>query len=279
MKQLGIALHNYHDSHKVFPPGVIIGADFFHGTRVNFNVHLLPYIEMGNLYKQIDFNVSLTIGGNSHVFIPSNQAVTSASVPMLLCPSDGGKTHIVNTGTGGHPLVTSPPQRTFCSNYFGVFSGNQWGESVTTNRSRMAMFGVNRSAPIRDVTDGVSNTMFMAEGLTGVPGDFRGSAFSDQAAGAQVYTELGPNSRLPDRCYPCCNWCDKQTTGGLPALNLPATQGDGFTTDTAASRSRHAGGVHILMGDGAVRFVSDSINLVLWRGLATMSGNEIVGDF
>ncbi|MEX0728488.1 MAG: DUF1559 domain-containing protein [Planctomycetaceae bacterium] len=265
MKQLGLAMHNYHDSATAFPPGVIwTGNSLYGGPRTPFMVHLLPHFDQANVYNLFNSNTP----GISWYGV--NQAATGASVPMLLCPSDG---------LGGTHKAGAPPQQLFLTNYSGVFNGFQLADIWTTNPSLKAVFGANRSIRLRDVRDGTSNTMFIAESLTGTEADLRGSAWSDQPAGSQVYTELGPNSPLPDRCYPCCNWCDNQTAGGRPADNLPAVNGDGATTDTAASRSRHEGGVHVLMGDGAVRFVSENISINIWRGLATIAGNEVLGEF
>ncbi|MDA0835947.1 MAG: DUF1559 domain-containing protein [Planctomycetota bacterium] len=266
IKQLGLALHNYLDTHKVFPPGVIWNSptSLFTGPRTPMLVFLLPYIDQSNTYNLVNFSVA------GILWYGNNTAATGASVPMLLCPSDGlGGTHKAGSGT----------QQLFMTNYSAVFSGNQLSDMNTTNISLKAVFRPNASTPIRDINDGTSNTMLMAESLTGTPADLRGSAWSDQPAGAFFFTELGPNSPLPDRCYPCCNWCDQQTTGGRPLDNLPSTNGDGSTTDSAAARSRHEGGVHIVLADGAVRFASESMSINIWRGLSTVRGSEILGEF
>ena len=118
--------------------------------------------------------------------------------------------------------------------------------------------------------------MAMTEGLTGPEGDARGFAWSDQPCGAQVYTELAPNSPLPDRCFPNPVWCH-----GAPQndRHRPWTTGDGYTTDTCAARSVHPGGVQVLLADGSVRFVSETIDLTTWRALATIAGGEPIGEY
>jgi len=266
LKQIGLAMHNYHDVANAFPPGVIWAAptSLFTGPRTNYNIHLYPYLDQAPVYNQVNFSLpGITWHGGNNV------AAIAAVVPALLCPSDGRGGSTKNIG--GY--------RQAASNYVGLFSGFQLGDVNTTSSALRAIFRPNFSARIRDVTDGTSNTMFFLEGLTGTEIDFRGQAWGDQPAGGMVFTELGPNSRGPDRCYPCCNWCDNQTAGGWPKDNLPAVNGDGGTVDTAGARSRHVGGVHVLLGDGAVRFVSENIDILTWRALGTIAGSETIGEF
>jgi len=263
LKQVGLGLHNYHDVHRTFPPGTIWnGGVRYTGPRTGgYIIHILPFIDQSVIYNGIQFNVSNIIW-----YFGNNTALTSATVPMLLCPSDGqGGTHSDDATQG--PVMKS--------NYLGFFSGFQQGDIASTDSSKKAVFGANRGAKLRDFTDGTSNTMIVAEYLTGSSrAEFRGFAFSDQANGTQLYSELGPNSVLPDRCCNMTSWCKDN-----PANNLPAVAGNCGTTDTAGARSRHVGGVHVLMGDGAVRFVSENVDLGIWRGLVTISGSEILGEF
>lgn len=259
LKQIGLALHTYHDTTQTFPPGSIWIGGMYGNPRTSYWVFLLPYLEQGALYKSVDFNVSGILWYNN------NTLATEKVIPGLLCPSDG---------LGGASKSVGGAQRWNVSNYLGVFSGRQLGDIYTTNTTLRAAFGANRGARLRDLKDGTSSTLVMAEYLSGTESDFRGGAWFDQPAGSQLYTDLGPNDKRPDRCYPCCNWCENK-----PELNLPATNGDGSTTDTAGSRSRHAGGVHVCMGDGTIRFVNQTIDLQLWRRLATIAGGETIGEF
>jgi prepilin-type N-terminal cleavage/methylation domain-containing protein len=265
-KQMGLALHNYHDTMGIMPPGVIWPGGMFAAPRTSYTVHLYPYLDASTVYSKMNFNT----GGI--VWYGQNAVATGGNVPSLRCPSDG---------MGGEFKSLSTSQNYMVTNYVAVFTGYQLGDIYSTNTALMAAFGPNRGARIRDVTDGMSNTMLMAEYLTGTKNDFRGFAWSDQPAGSYIFTEVGPNSKAPDRCYPLgdpnnCSgcWCEN-----VPAQNLPTANGNGSTTDTAASRSRHTGGVHVLLGDGAIRFVSENINLTTWRGLATITGSETLGEF
>ena len=265
LKQVLLALHNYHDSLKVLPPGTIWPSGQYSNPRTGgYVVHILPYIDQGPLYNQVNFNI-----GNSILwYFGNNATVTSQPLPMLLCPSDGQ----------GGTVVVDTTQTRAKANYVGFFSGYSMADIVSatagSDSTKLAAFGVNRGARIRDITDGTSNTMIIGEYLTGASqSEGRGALWSDQANGSQLYTPTTPNSTVPDVCYDLNGWCKN-----FPTQNLPATAATD-NTQTATARSRHVGGVHVGMADGAVRFVGDNINLTLWRHLATISGNEIIGEF
>lgn len=263
LKQIGLALHNYHDTQKSFPPGTVwgTGARYSNPRTGGYIMHIFPYLEQSNVYDKIDFSVSGILW-----YYGNNKAMTSATVETLLCPSDGeGGTHAIDPTQG--PIMKS--------NYLGFYSGYQQGDIFTTDPNKRAVFGGNRGASLADITDGTSNTMIVGEFLTGASSsEFRGFAFSDQANGAQLYTEFGPNSSSPDRCCNMTSWCSNR-----PNQNLPAVAGNCSTTDTAGSRSRHTGGVQVLLADGSIHFISDSIDLTLWRHLATIAGGEVVANF
>lgn len=265
LKQLGVALHNYHMALGSFPPGTIWNS-MWGGHRVNFHVHLLPYVEAENVYRLIDWKVS------GILWYHQNQDATAAALPYLLCPSDGMG--------GAFQEEYSSHQLWARCNYFGVYNGMQIGDVLSEDRKIWAFFDANRATRIDDIVDGTSNTLAIPEGLTGgktdVGGDARGVAWNDQPCGCFVHTELGPNSPLQDRCYPNSVWC---TSSPQNDAFRPWKEGNGSTTDTCAARSMHPGGVGALLADGSVRFVGNSINLTTWRALATICGGEVVGDY
>ena len=147
----------------------------------------------------------------------------------------------------------------------------------------MAFFDANRVTTVADIRDGTSNTMCITEGLTGAGGDFRGMLWGDQPNGCFVHTQLGPNSPLPDHCYAVPMWCQN-----LPDLNLPSVQESSLSDETGAARSRHPGGLNVLMADGSVQFVSNAIDCHasgdplfpgVWQRLATIDGGEVIPPF
>ena len=217
---------------------------------------MFSYIEQGQIYDDIDFT-------GTWIWVDQNKLATGVSIPTLLCPSDG---------LGG-PYYEIPEfdQKYPRTNYFGMFDGYEIGDLRSTDAEKRAFFTVNNGNKVQDISDGTSHTICLAEGLTGAKDDARGFAWSDQPAGSQIYSELGPNSSLPDRCYPSSVWCKN-----MPELNRPSVQGDGNTTDTCAARSMHPGGVQVLMGDGSTHFVNEDIELAVWRALATIAGGESI---
>ena len=249
LKQLGLALHSYHDALTQFPPGTIWPRFQYDNPRTPFLPFLLPYLDQVTLYNQINWDVSDTLWCHGN-----NEAVVKTPVPQLLCPSDG---------IGGATKINPYCGTQATTNYMGFF-----GERIVDAVLHVSVFTANRGTQIDEITDGLSNTMMMGEYLTGTPKDLRGQMWGDEAGASLLFCQLRPNSPSPDLLYPNPKiWDPANPEINAPSRNLPCGAGDGFTTDTVASRSRHRGGVYVLMADGSVRFVSDAVNLATWRTL------------
>jgi prepilin-type processing-associated H-X9-DG protein len=176
----------------------------------------------------------------------------------------------------------------YLTNYLGIFSGYRdgdqaWGEypSMAVNQpdhvNHIAVFGPGRGASITEIRDGASNTLALAEYLTGTPADMRGYSFT-HAAGCQfLYVANTPNSTVPDAWMGYVGWC-QPPTGSDPASNLPCTPCD-YPDMSACSRSRHPGGVNAVLCDGSVQFFTDTIDLNLWRSLAWIDDGRPMGSF
>ena len=205
------------------------------------------------------------------------EAPTRTVVRNLVCPSDGlggdHSTYIpgrLELGTYNH------------SNYLAFFGDRNFGgglpQAVLPNRK--AAFGINSSANLAEITDGTSQTMIFGEYLTGLPqneapDDLRGVHWIDVPGMSQLYTQAAPNSARPDLFNPSARFCPPSYN--RPHLNLPC--GGGSVNElTAASRSRHPGGVNVLKADGSVRFVSQNIDLATWQAMGSISGGEIVSE-
>ena len=114
--------------------------------------------------------------------------------------------------------------------------------------------------------------MAMSEGLTGVSeADFRGGFYTNRAGCQFLNAAQTPNSSSPDRMHSfTCN-----STFNQPAQNLPCTPDDGGTA-AAASRSQHSGGVNVVLCDGSVRFITNSIPIATWQNLAWIADGQVV---
>jgi prepilin-type processing-associated H-X9-DG protein len=238
---------------------------YYSSPRSGWNYSLFPYIEQGNLFKQ------LPPSAQTQQWYPwfSAEATnpngpTRQVIPIWLCPSDDGG------------LFDTQPWGVFSlGNYHVFFGGGNLGGATTVSANQRAAFGVNFGARLADFLDGTSNTMVIGEYLRsrGSSNDQRGLVWGDQPGYGHIYTQLSPNSTGPDILY--VGWCSSQ-----PQVNLPCINGDSGPNNTAAARSRHQGGVNVVLGDGSVRFVSENVDLVtVWRPLATIAGGEILPDF
>jgi len=301
LKQLGLALHNYSDSHGMFPLGTMTRDDYSLGSPQWVGIHqlLLPYIDMTAAYNSLASQQGPSGQGFGHLAPWAGSAADATfapelrnkAVPLYLCPSDPGEgidRHFGDTPWGGGGPDS---YRWFCSNYLGIFSGMNDGHywkgkkhpsynPASDPPEMLATFGLNRGARIRDVTDGLSNTMVISEYLTGVESDSRGYVWLGRAGFSKMYVTQTPNSSNPERLLGwqgiLCNASSNLPLQNLPCVSATATE---FTDSFASPRSLHVGGVNSLMGDGSVRLIGNSVDLATFRNLGFIQDGQIVGEF
>ncbi len=275
LKQLGLALHNHHDSRGRFPLGSDNQKPFpWSAPRITYMLELYPYLEQEAAYKKFDRNaLGIPDGYGGTVSVPP-QELTANVVRSLLCPSDGvgGETFAFHSPVPPHELFGIFSY----SNYLAFFGDRNYGAAwdARYKQNYTAAFGFQYGARLADITDGTSNTMVMGEYLTGVPRaegpiDIRGIHWFEVPAASQIYTQSTPNSSSPDIFFPAWHCYHR------PALNLPCADSS-LDQMTAASRSRHPGGVNVLLADGSIRFVRQTIELRVWRALGSTRGGEVV---
>lgn len=274
LKQIGLGLHNYHDVHKRFPVGARGDGGRFGNPEWPYLLHyLLPYVEEPNLWEILRPLEKTTIRpwySNANTVWPVS-LLSNKHVATYICPSDGlgGFTKPMADGAA----INDPNAlRLFITNYLGVFSGVNDGENALDGRRdpsfdpmKRAVFTVNRGARLKDITDGTSKTLCIAEYLTGKPTDKRGVMYTHRAGCQFLYVAETPNSSVPDNILDYDNFCG----GGLqsyPEANMPCVPG-GSDANTVAARSNHAGGVNGLMCDGSVHFFSGEIDITTWQSL------------
>jgi len=250
LKQLGLAMHNYHDVHNKFPVGA------YNCCWGTWQVAILPYIEQTAYFELYENSGGNDSTGPRYGASPNTQ-VTTQRFAALSCPSD---------------FDNRPFSNITCHNYAVNYGNTSYAQGTVNGVtfggapfSRLNCFG------FRDAIDGTSTTLLMAEVLQGIGNDLRGFGWWGDASGFSAY--LTPNSNLPDRIY-TAGFCNNQ-----PDLNLPCAVSNGTNPTMFASRSRHVGGSQVILCDGSATFVSENIDLNTWRALSTMRGTEVVGEF
>lgn len=254
LKQIGIALHNYHDTHGCFPPGTVPQRDMTNNGLLVANYEsygwaamLLPQMEQANLVQQLSMS-SLTL---SQALIAANAAGTLNEsfppLPAYQCPSDTTgprlqngmrRTHfngLSNIGTAWRPPTLNYPGST------GDPSGDLRAPRNSSHRHPKGIFYNSSSVRFRDITDGTSNTFMVGE--------------RTKRCGAGTW--LG--GRNPDGNGTHGN--DYHLARVRQVLNDPIDTGDDRCTDGFSSA--HTGGGQFLFADGSVHFISDNIHFDL----------------
>ena len=301
LKQLGVALHNYHDTYGVF----VARQGGSNGLTNNHNhlsglVPLLPFYDQVGLYNQIsgELKVGATtypMGGTS----PWDGAYPpwGTQIAMLLCPSDPAPPKGTEGGCGDTNYA-------FCV-------GDSISQSMYSATPR-GLFGYQRCYGTRDATDGLSNTIAMGEltryiSVRSVDGRAAISVAGVDAdpticLAQAVNDEFLPSVNLSSDTYRGGTWSDGRVvwcgfTTILPPNSPSCTSGaNSWSNGTYSAASRHVGVVNVVMGDGAVRTLSESISAGnptaadpgnagtrspygVWGALGSKSGNETLGEF
>lgn len=246
LKQIGLAIHNYHDTFNVVPPGDLSGGY----TRTSAFVSILSHIDQAPLYNRYDFNKPHTDA--------ANMQVVSQFVPTYLCPSAVIRRPVPISGCDANNRAPGT--------YAGSSgSGDPWGTRTAGNPNNGLIVNLD-SGPVRfrDVIDGLSTTLLVGESAWNFP-DY---LFSSGPCSGQVR-------------FGFTYW-----SSPYPLATLFTTRGpfnpkrmDGDQTRLASFRSDHVGGAHFLFGDGSVRFVGESVDRNLLNSLATRGGSEVIGEF
>ncbi len=264
LKQMGLALHNYHDTFRAFPYGEMngIGQSPATGRKMNQNglVMLLPYIEQANLYSTLDFSRSFGKYSGAGVSPPAgdvpingNLVAKSTMLAAFMCPSDNGKPFIEDDGiyygcgTSGISYKSSYGLSVNGTHYNGIWSNV--GSTVRT------AFGGNSMSNIRDFRDGTSNSALVIENVF--------ECYSGRISPWACVQHAGTGTRL-------IGGINKFLPRGYPG------QVDSYNTNAS---SLHVGGCQVLLGDGGVRFVSENTNLLTLQNLAYISDGQVLGEF
>jgi prepilin-type N-terminal cleavage/methylation domain-containing protein len=285
LKQMGLALHHYHDSQGSFPSAIISRLQDpswrlpagqcnayppEYGPGWSFYALMLPYLEQEGLYRSIHFDLPITHADNA--------LARHTTVKTFVCPSDTAP-RLVNITTCGEPPV---PEHTpvfmtdaaVCS-YAGCLGGGiDASNPVYACYEYQPFNGVfhrNSKVRIADITDGTSNTIGIGERSSG----FVESSWVGVVPGEHmVYNQNNPPPQFDPRLnQPCQNWRPPITAVIVHVRMYKPNAPDG---SPASFHSPHPAGCQFLNMDGSCRIINDAISLDVFRALATRNRGEII---
>jgi prepilin-type N-terminal cleavage/methylation domain-containing protein/prepilin-type processing-associated H-X9-DG protein len=240
LKQISLALHNYESQHRSFPIGCMecVPPSFpppptFKARQIAWNVYILPQLEQNSVFDLFDFNASFRA--------VANQAAAGVQLSVFLCPSawQGARAGPSSGDVNGNG-VFDPGDGLAWTDYGGLFGVSHNTPSILPQHEGMMIY--DRAIRMRDVTDGLSNTLAVGE-CAG-----RGNAQqSHWANGQNLFDQRFDNP-------------------------INVTRDNELFSD-------HTGGVNVAFADGSARFLSESIDQDTLNGLLTRSGGEVLGEF
>ena len=293
LKQLGLALHNYHDTHRAFPGNEVGCVKASDGVTNNCwegwsgLAMLLPFVEQAPLYDTLDFNHYWDLSG-------VNRTGNRRVIPTFQCASEpgSGSKYRTDSGPTSYALSAGP--------------ASSWHISPPPG-----MFSRESSVKMRDITDGTSNTVAASEVIMGrgrgkLAQSFRvssgaGDLTSTGAYHNRVFTNSPANVLIIRNYADACEaalpaatangedddagrfWASGRALWG-PWFNtlMPPNSGPGCDNDTSvtdvrlkSASSYHTGGAQVLMADGSVKFVSENIDTGVWISAGSTGGGEV----
>jgi prepilin-type N-terminal cleavage/methylation domain-containing protein/prepilin-type processing-associated H-X9-DG protein len=277
LKQLGLALHNYHDVNGAFPIGQLLNVATKGTNNISAQTRLLPFMEQTSLANAINFNVTSTNAANS--------TGLGTSVSTFLCPSDAQT--VLPVGWAGINYRVN-----YGTSIVNAYGAEDTASVDTSMPPPNGTFFLDNLINIAVVTDGTSNTAAFGEH---VKGDYS-NAISTEIA--DTY-EPGTYPATAAQAYLDCqavNIFDLTKQGNSNAGGPWMTDGHtqaryyhAFQPNTRScmfppqrvsttANSRHPGGVNLCLADGSVRFVKSTVNLVPWQALGTRNGGEVISS-
>jgi prepilin-type N-terminal cleavage/methylation domain-containing protein/prepilin-type processing-associated H-X9-DG protein len=292
IKQFGLALHNYHDVHKVLPfgkgasyPGVPVYA------RWSTHSQILAYMEEGNLFNSIDFKSPPETPGMAGVinFMPPHQnpggvnaAASRAVISNFFCPSDAS------------PAGDWPGQNNYVANQGGWLCdrGHEPGAAsdVAPSETQTGVLFWRSKVRLADILDGTSKTamfsekirgqgnpnprtdMFVIAHQTSLDATYQTCMATNPASATPLTSKYGWSWTMGENCCTLYNHVSAPNTYTCGGTGFPGTM-----TNMAMQvppSSYHPGGVNVLMCDGSARFVNDNVTVAAWRAVGTRAGSE-----
>ena len=311
LKQLGLALANYHDVGNAYPPASQGGTGQVYMNYTGYSF-LLPYLEQGALANAFNFNLNLMSGPTPYYgwTLPGNSTGFATQVATFLCPSNRATGEVGATVGSGALAYNLDAGRVAVTDYLFNGGAGRYVVSGYGEANRMGPIGFNTSTRIAEITDGTSNTFLMAESAGG---NARNRYRAVGGGSSRACVPLSPGlTAAPSATVYYDNimfmaygrsrtWgADKRIIGGLVGRTVDQTGApyrandcafdsitDVFVEPPGAAapaagqqlpnfRSAHPGVINAVFADGGVRALKDTIALPTYMGLSTMAGGEVL---
>ncbi len=252
LKQLALALHNYHDAHQTLPSGYVYRPDFStsppnNGAGFSWGAMILPYIEQSSVYHELNWNVA--------IYHAANETPRKRHLKVFLCPND-------SKSDGGFLEMGPLPEYYAMASYVACFGPPDLDD---TQEKRDGMFSRNSRTRFGDVTDGLSNTLMLGERENG---PFRKGI----PHGVHFTYETNWSGAVRDWDEP------DDDHGHMILFQSGHVPNDGFSDDRDVS-APHVGYANFAFGDGSVRGLTENIDFGLYQSLSTRAGGEVLGEF
>ncbi len=264
LKQIGLAVHNYHDTFNTFPPGSlrfnIPGINSWSTQHLSWRTRILPYLEQQAIYDQVNWSALQFYN------VAPGTTLRNIDLAAFRCPSDYSDARCSSTWAP--------------TNYVGN-GGARSGHAYTTANTRGMFWDVHtadaRPPRMADITDGTSNSLMASECKINEPWVCRGSCTYAQCITGtdgvvRTSNEEGGRGYSWFRAYAGWEYLFNTILPINDKLTVNHECMTGSQDGAYAARSRHPGGVNATMGDASVRFVSETIDINLWQAASTIDG-------
>ncbi len=281
LKQIGLAMHGYHDAWHSFPPAYLTSyaprplrpvTDLELGPGWAWGTLILPYAEQRPVYDAANFNFSFGSADSTDprglLGLSVNRTVMRTSIAMFLCPSAEGGEGPLELGYDSGTVMGSPGQYIASAGWMDSSQSPIKGTGVLYPNSRVA---------IGDVSDGTSATLMIGERSRNLADAVWSGVFGSHSTPIPLCTKVGWPVKscvglmflLMGRTGPSSDILSGGIPGGY-SLNYQGAGADGFA-------SLHPGGCQFLLCDGSVRFMKETLAPQVFRALASRAGGEVIG--
>jgi prepilin-type N-terminal cleavage/methylation domain-containing protein len=286
LKQIGLALHSYHDANNHFPPGYVDGNTNPNSTPDNdvgpgwgWAAFILPYVEQDNVYRQINLKLPMSD--------PANATISLQALAVFQCPSDS----LQDPFDVYDSTFTTPIAKVAHSNYVGCngwiecFNGAGGNPGTTGNdgltgasgAAGVGFFWRNSHTRIGDVTDGMSNTIMAGERSSNhAPATWTGAVAGGRCPAWMA--GQAPYSPPPGPAYDNADFGEAFVLAHGNATHLPSADFPIFDPDVFYSLHTPQG-AHFVFGDGSVHFLASTISGTTYQYLCTIADGEIANDW